>query len=231
MTSVASVTGAPNPRPTSTARKQVGRTHRLTALALVGLAAVALGACGGDDDDTADTTVPQSTVGLAVSTTTLPAAPLVTNPPTTPPPTTPVLVTQGATVVVANASRVDGAAGRLSERLTDAGFTLGEPTDSAEGPLETTKVYYNASVPEAQPVAQSVVAALGGGAITLEPLPTPAPTESGDIGDATVLVAMGNDTADKTLEELQGIEAPATTAATEGTTADTAEDTTASTGG
>ena len=40
-------------------------------------------------------------------------------------------------------------------------------------------------------------------------LPTPAPTVSGDIGDAGVLVLLGDDQAGKTLEELSGVSAEA----------------------
>ena len=185
----------------------------ISAAALV--AVLALGGCfGGDDDDaatTTDATVPSSSpIAVASSTTTTTPT---TTAPTEPPPlvSSPDLVTEGAVVVVANASRVDGAAGRMSERLEAVDFTVGEPTDSSEGPLETSKVYYNASVEGAQAVAESVVTALGGGAIVAEPLPTPAPLEDPEaIGDATVLLALGNDAADKTLEELQGI-APADT--------------------
>lgn len=195
----------------------------ISAAALV--AVLALGGCfGGDDDDatTSDSTVPSSSpIAVASSTTTTTPT---TTAPTEPPPlvSSPDLVTEGAVVVVANASRVDGAAGRMSERLEAVDFTVGEPTDSSEGPLETSKVYYNASVEGAQAVAESVVTALGGGAIVAEPLPTPAPLEDPEaIGDATVLLALGNDAADKTLEELQGIAPLDTTPATEptGTTA------------
>jgi hypothetical protein len=58
---------------------------------------------------------------------------------------------------------------------------------------------------------------------------TPPPTDSGDIGDATVLVAMGNDTADKTLSQLQGTTPPPSTgddSDTDVSTVDTSESTT-----
>jgi hypothetical protein len=204
----------------------------ISAAALV--AALALGGCfGGDDDDTTDTTdttAPASAPAAIASSTTTTTP--TTTAPTEPPPlvSSPDLVTEGAIVAVANASRVDGAAGRMSERLETAGFTMGAPTDSSEGPLETSKVYYNASVEGAQAVAESVVTALGGGAIVAEPLPTPAPLEDPEaLGDATVLLALGNDTADKTLEELQGIAPIETTADT--APSDTADTTTPPTTG
>ena len=52
----------------------------------------------------------------------------------------------------------------------------------------------------AEAVAQSVARDLGG--VDVLTLPSPAPTESGDLGDAAVLVLLGDDQAGKTLEEL-----------------------------
>ena len=185
-------------------RAQVLR--RAASSAAVLAAVLALGACGGDDDDTASSTTVTGTaapiVDPVVSSSTTVAPPVTEA--TVPPTTAPVLVTEGAQVVVANASSVNGAAGRMSDELAKAGFDLATATNSSEK-LGTTKVYYNASVPEAEAVANSVVAALGGGDITAEPLPTPAPLEDPDtIGDAAVLVALGEDAADKSLTQLQG---------------------------
>lgn len=194
-------------------RAQVSRPVALSAAAV--LAVLGFAGCSGDDDDTTATTAavvtqpPIATQPTATSTTT----PVVTQP-TTPVTSAPTLVTEGATVVVANASSVNGAAGRMSDELAAAGFTTGEATNSSES-LATTKVYYNASVPEAEAVANSIVAAMGGGDIVAEPLPTPAPLDDPEsIGDATVLVALGEDAADRTLAQLQsGETATATTAA------------------
>jgi len=187
----------------------VTRATVLSSL-LLGAAALALGACGGDDD-TSSATVASTDPQVAEPTPT-PQVTAAPTPAATPTPTTPEVVTEGATVVVANASSVNGAAGRLSERLAAAGFTMGEATNSSET-LGTTKVYFNASVDGAQAVAESLVVVLGGGDITAEPLPTPAPLSNPEtIGDATVLVAMGEDVADKSLDELQG-----------GTTTDTSD--------
>ncbi len=198
-------------------------SRRFTHLAAVAGAAaltLTLAACGGDDDPAA-TTVP-TTVAAAV---TIPATTVALPTTTTVPATTvPVIVTEGATVVVANASRVDGGAGRLSDRLALVEFTMGEPTDSSEGPLEVSKVYYNASVPLSLEVAQSVHFTLGGAPIELLELPTPPPVASGDIGDATVLVAMGNDIADIPLDELQGL-VTTTTVADSGDTGTTVDPT------
>jgi len=183
---------------------------------------VTLSACGGDDEP-ADTTVP-TTVAAAITqpTTTVAQITATTGAPAT---TMPAIVTTGATVVVANASRVDGGAGRLSDRLALAEFTMGTPADSNEGPLEVSKVYYNASVDGALAVAESIRVTLGGPPIELLELPAPPPVGSGDIGDATVLVAMGNDIADLPLEELQGLVTTTTVATDSGGTTTTVDPT------
>ena len=179
--------------------------------AAVAATAIMLASCGGGDDDAA-TSSTSSSVAVTV-------APLVTTPPTvasTVPPTTtttlPELVTDGAKVIVANASGINGAAGRMTDALAIAGFSTGEATNSIEGQLPTTKVYFDPENPDAEAVANSVRIALGGGAIQVLPMETPAPVESGEVGDASVVVAMGNDVADKSLAELQsGVAATTTT--------------------
>jgi chemotaxis protein MotB len=60
-------------------------------------------------------------------------------------------------------------------------------------------------------VADSLKEAFGGGDIEVLEVTIPAPTESGELGDADVLVLMGDDVADKSLDELQGRVAPTTT--------------------
>lgn len=167
-------------------------------------AVLVLAACGGGDDESASTTTP-----------TLPATqpPLITDPPATlatlPPVETGPLpvtyVTEGATVMVSNASRIDGGAGRMSERLAAVGFQMAAPGNYTLGKIDVTKIYYDAANPSAKAVADSLQAALGGGAIEVLELPVPPPVDSGTLNGAGVLVAMGNDTADKTLDELQGI--------------------------
>jgi hypothetical protein len=186
--------------------------------AWIAVGALALAACGGDDDDAATSTTTATTLAPAPT-----DAPLTTDPPastaTTEPseptattaPTVLDLVTEGATVVVANASTVDGAAGRMTDRLAVAGFTMGTATNGSEGQLEVTKIYYDPANEDAQAVAESLRAALGGGDIQLFEMGVPAPVESGDIGDASIVVAMGNDTADRSLEELQGLVVPDST--------------------
>ncbi len=187
-------------------------------------------ACGGDDDDddAAATTV-ATTVPVTVAPTTAAPQPAAT---AAPPATTapePAFVTEGAIVVVANASGIDGAAGRLTDRLAVAGFTTGAATNTSEavGQFTTTEIHYVPGDADALAVAQSVKTVLGGGSIELVEVASPAPTESGELGGATVLVLMGNDVADRSLEELQGgiVEDPATAEATGEDTAEaTAED-------
>lgn len=114
------------------------------------------------------------------------------------------LVTEGATVVVANASGINGSAGRMTDALAAVGFTTGTATNSSESQLETSKVYFDPEVENAEAVANSLREALGGGDIEVLELTVPAPTSDGELGDASVLLALGNDTADKPLDELQG---------------------------
>lgn len=181
------------------------RTRRRSLVALAGVAALVLSACGGDDDDSGDSSSTTSTVVAPLTlatTTTLPAPTTTVATPTTPPPLE--LVTEGATVVVANASGIDGAAGRMTDALGAVGFTTGTATNSSEGQINTSKIYYDADNENAKAVADSLREALGGGDIEVLELTVPAPTETGEIGDASILVAMGNDIADKSLDELQG---------------------------
>jgi hypothetical protein len=150
------------------------------------LSSAGTGAAADDDGDAAETTAPSSIPSTAaVSTTT-------------------TIVTDGATVVVANANGVGGSAASTSQALEIAGFTMGDPVDASDatGNLETTVIYYDPAQPAAQPVAESVNSVLGGGATVL-PLPggTP-PVAEGTINGAGVLLMLGLDKANKTLEEL-----------------------------
>lgn len=179
-----------------------------------------LAACGGDDDSTDTTT----TTVVAAATTTTAAPTTVATTTTTLPPVE--YVTEGATVVVANASGINGAAGRLTERLAAVGYDMAEATNSADtvSNLGTTQIYYDPAVEAAQAVAESLQQALGGGDIELLEVTMPVPTESGDLGTANVLVLMGDDVADKSLEELQGLVPPVETTGEE-TGEDTGEQT------
>lgn len=126
--------------------------------------------------------------------------------------TTTSLVTEGATVIVANASGVGGSAGRMTDTLALAGFTMGDPTNATSGQLEDSIVYYDPGIAAAQDVADSVAIVMGG--MSVEPVPTPPPVDGGSLGDAGVLVMLGTNQADKTLEEMSGVEAAEDTTAT-----------------
>jgi hypothetical protein len=184
-----------------------------TPVSLVAVLSLAFAACGGGDDEEADaTTLPSSPATFATNPPTLPPT-LAPTVPLTPAPAAPVAyVTEGASVMVTNASRVDGGAGRLSERLAAVGFVTVAPANYALGKLEVSMIYYDPANPAARAVADSLKAAFGGGDIQVVELPVPPPVDTGDVLGAGVLVAMGNDIADKTLDELQGITPPATTA-------------------
>ncbi len=170
------------------------------------MAAFVLGACGGGDDDTSTAAV-TATSESGVLTTTTTVAPVAAVTTTVPTPTTlpvPTYVTEGATVIVANASDVNGSAGRLSERLAAVGFTTGTAVNSTEGTLAVTKIYYDPANTAAKAVADSLQLALGGGEITVVEVATPPPIDTADLAGAGVLIAMGNDVADKSLDVLQG---------------------------
>lgn len=193
-------------------------------MAVVACGALLLGACGGDDDaavESSTTTLPSVTVApVTLAPTTIPS----TTTTTTLPPL--VLVTEGATVVVANASGVNGAAGRMTDALAAVGFTVGTATNSSEGQLNTSKIYYDPANEAAKAVADSLREALGGGDIEVVELAVPAPTDNGEIGDASIVVAMGNDTADKSLDELQGRVAPAAEESSDDSSSESSEEST-----
>lgn len=172
----------------------VNMFKRTVPAALVGCLFIA--ACGGGDDlaTTTTTTIaeaevlepePEATTTTSSTTTTTTVAPLVTD---------------GATVVVANASIVGGTAGRMTDELGLTGFTTGTPTNGAEK-LDDSIVYFT-DADGAQAVAESVGVALGG--VTVEAMPETIPTESGTLDEGEVLVVLGNNQADQTIAELSG---------------------------
>ena len=173
-------------------QRLTGAVHRVRAVAAVAASAAVIAACGGGD--AADTTT--TTIEAAVETTAAPVETTTTVEVTT---TTevPAIVTEGATVIVANASSVNGSAGRMSELLAAEGFDMGTPTNSTEGTLGASKIYY-IDDEAALVVAESLVRVFGG-VIQLIEMPTVPPVSSSDIGDAGVLIALGDDFADQLL--------------------------------
>lgn len=147
----------------------------------------------------------ESAGGSVATTTTEPeAGPTETSEPEVTQPTVPPLVFEGATVVVANANRVNGSAGSMSRDLDAAGFTMAGAVNAAVeiGQLELTVIYYDASSEAARLVADSVNRAMGGNA-SVAPLPPTIPTEGGQLV-GQVLVLLGNDKGGKSLAELAG---------------------------
>lgn len=117
------------------------------------------------------------------------------------PTTTFAIVTEGATVVVANANGISGSAGRMSSELEAEGFTMGDPTNADANDQQRTVVQYDASIASAQAVAESVAYLLG--EVDTATLESPPPVDGGDLGGAGVLVLLGIDEADKTIDELR----------------------------
>jgi hypothetical protein len=133
-----------------------------------------------------------TTIDLLATTTTAPAST-----------TTVVVDTFGpATVVVANANRVNGSATQMTKTLQAAGFTMGEPTNATGGKLEVTQLYYVDTDPNALAVAETVARKMGLTAANIAPLVPPAPVEEGTVGTAGVLVMLGNDKAGQSLEQM-----------------------------
>lgn len=139
------------------------------------------------------TTSTSSTSSTSTSTTTS-----TTLPPTT---TTVPLVVAPGVVKVANASGIDGAAGRLTGELGALGFTTSGATNAAgvDKDLATSKIYVIAG---SEPVAESVSRLMGG--IPVSRMPTPAWISGGTAGleGATVLVMLGHDLAGVALADM-----------------------------
>jgi hypothetical protein len=147
-----------------------------------------------------------TTVATAAPETTTTAAATTTAAPTTtvPEPTTTTIVTAGAIVIVANATKVNNGASKLSTLLGKAGFTMGAVTNGAgnEVFLDTTKVY---CLPGSEAVAGSVAMLLGGVPVAYMPTPAPITAATAGLGDASVLVMLGKDIAGKTPPGLKGL--------------------------
>ena len=118
--------------------------------------------------------------------------------------TVPAIITDGASVIVANANSQGGSAGAMKRALeTGPGFTVVAAVDAAATvpDLADSVIYYRESNPQALPVANSLGEVLGG-VSSIAPLVEPAPTIDGDMQGADVLLMLGDDKANKTLEEL-----------------------------
>jgi len=170
---------------------------------IVAAIGLSLAACSGSGSQTRPSLLdPLTTTAAAVSTstssTTTTSSTTSTTTTTTPPTTTIPLVTEGASVIVANAADVPGAAAETSNALGALGFVMGEPTNAAawDEMLDVTKIYTR---PEAAAVAESLSRVLGG--VAVERMPTPAPILGANeaLGDAGVIVMLGKDLAGQPL--------------------------------
>ncbi|HAP75322.1 MAG TPA: hypothetical protein DCR14_04500 [Acidimicrobiaceae bacterium] len=144
------------------------------------------------------TTSPPTTSTTTTSTTSTTSTTTTTLPPTT---TTLPIITEGGIVKVANASGVDGAAGRLTDELAALGFETRRATNAAgpDSDLQVSKIYVK---PGAEAVAESISRLMGG--LEIFPMPTPAwiqgATES--LADANVLIMLGHDLAGTALDDI-----------------------------
>jgi hypothetical protein len=120
------------------------------------------------------------------------------------------------TVIVANVSIVNGAAGQYTDAMGVLGFTTGTPTNGTGAKLETSVVYY---LPGGEAVAASVASATGSAAVVAQAMPDPIPVEGGALPDgATVLLMLGNDLAGKPVGGATTATTTATTTAATSTT-------------
>lgn len=99
-------------------------------------------------------------------------------------------------VQVANASKVSGSAGELTTQLQGRGFIVQPAMNSSEiTPKQTATVVY--FIAGSEDAAALIATTLGG--VATAAMPDPIPTESGAVGEATVLILLGTDIAGKPL--------------------------------
>ncbi len=110
--------------------------------------------------------------------------------------TTTSIVLTAFKVQVANASKVAGSAGQLTVELQGRGYIVQPALNASEitPKLTTTVVYFLAG---SEAAAAAIATELGG--VATAPMPTPIPTETGKLGEASVLVLLGTDVAGKPL--------------------------------
>jgi hypothetical protein len=104
------------------------------------------------------------------------------------------LITEGAVIIVANASGVTGAAALLTQELAARGFHLGNATNGAgnEEKVDVSKVYF---LPAGFDVAASVGRIMGDIPVTRMPVPVGITGGPARLGDATVVIMLGSDLA------------------------------------
>lgn len=109
-------------------------------------------------------------------------------------------------VQVANASKVAGSAGQLTVELQGRGYIVQPALNASDiTPKQTTTVVY--FLPGSEAAAAAIANELGG--VATAPMPTPIPTETGKLGEASVLILLGTDVAGKPLASPVPTAAPA----------------------
>jgi hypothetical protein len=110
--------------------------------------------------------------------------------------------TLGFKLIVANASGIAGSAGAMTLALQNLGFIAPPAVNLAPGAAKRQKtgVFYTAGC---ETNAQRVAEALGGN-VDIAAMPSPVPTETGDLGDACILILLGTDLAGKPLQGATG---------------------------
>ena len=99
-------------------------------------------------------------------------------------------------VQIANASKVAGSAGTMTTELQGRGFIVQPAMNSSEvTPKQTATVVY--FLPGFDVQAAMVAEQLGG--VATAAMPAPIPTETGKLGEASVLILLGTDLAGKPL--------------------------------
>ena len=198
------------PRKSGSSASPMGSTLAIViAIAAVVVGFLILKNIRSDNTKASDTTLPaaESTVDPLTTSSTLSPLPLDT--------TTTVfqLTTQGALVIVANSSHQNGVAKTLSTALQGQQFTMAAPTNGATKEA-ATKIQYKDGDAQAQAVAASVAALMGVASSAIEPMPTPVSlSDPATLGDATVLVLLGDDKAGKTLAQMTGADTSGSTPA------------------
>lgn len=167
-----------------------------------------LNSLSGDSDEQADFPLPGNTAdggdapadGGAEQSTDTDGSAVPSLPTTT---TSPPLST-GVPIIIANANGQGGSAGKVTTVLeTGAGFDTVQATNANTqvSELEASVIYFDPTQPEAQAVADSLNRVLGGG-LSVQPVPEVAPISDGDLRGAGVLLMLGIDFADVTVEQL-----------------------------
>lgn len=118
----------------------------------------------------------------------------------------------GFTIQVVNASGLAGSAGKMTNDLQALNFVVRPALNAAPGTAKSSKtgVYY---LTGCEAAAQRVATVLGGN-VTVGTMPSPIPTETGNLAEACVLIMLGTDLANKPLQGVSGGNGAAVTTTT-----------------